>query len=239
MKQALLYTRLRKVARAAGERLHAAGWLDRVDDVFLVEPEMLIDRLHRLAQGQRDADPAWRREIATARLMERLQNADSPPDSFSLPRGLCWTAERMRRGSGPGSASGLGLGSGSASAPPSAIPSVEPSAIDGDLLRLTGTAACGGRVQGQAIVVTDVARIDTIERGQILVTRQTDPGWAAVFFLVDGLIIERGGMLSHGAIIAREYGIPAVIGVPLVTQRIQSGQTVIVDGDAGAIHVVH
>ena len=68
-------------------------------------------------------------------------------------------------------------------------------------------------------------------------TRQTDPGWATVFFLVQGLVIERGGMLSHGAIIAREYGIPAVVGVPEATRLIRDGQQLRVDGDQGVVEV--
>lgn len=96
---------------------------------------------------------------------------------------------------------------------------------------LAGTGACGGKATGPAAVVVDVSEIDRIIRNQILVTRQTDPGWAVVFFLVSGLVIERGGLLSHGAIIAREYGIPAVVGVRDATRLIRDGQVITVDGD--------
>ena len=98
-------------------------------------------------------------------------------------------------------------------------------------------SACGGRTRGTAAVVLDVADIGIIRRDQILVTRQTDPGWAAVFFMVKGLVIERGGLLSHGAIIAREYGIPAVIGVAGATQLIGNGATIEVFGDQGKVQV--
>ena len=81
----------------------------------------------------------------------------------------------------------------------------------------------------------EVTEADRVRAGDILVTRQTDPGWATVFFLIKGLVIERGGMLSHGAIIAREYGIPAVVGVPEATQHIRTGDRVRVDGDKGVI----
>ncbi len=103
--------------------------------------------------------------------------------------------------------------------------------------RLAGHAACGGSATGAAAVVLDVAHADRVQAGQILVTRQTDPGWATVFFLVRGLVIERGGMLSHGAIIAREYGIPAVVGVPQATQLIRDGEHVRVDGDHGVVEL--
>ncbi len=103
---------------------------------------------------------------------------------------------------------------------------------------LLGTGACGGRACGRAAVLLDVAEIDRICPDQILVTRQTDPGWAAVFFMIKGLVIERGGLLSHGAIIAREYGIPAVVGVRDATRLISDGQAVCVDADRGRVDYV-
>ena len=68
-------------------------------------------------------------------------------------------------------------------------------------------------------------------------TRQTDPGWAPVFCLISGLVIERGGMLSHGAIIAREFGLPCIVGVQDATRRIAHGAHVTVDGDLGTCTV--
>ena len=105
--------------------------------------------------------------------------------------------------------------------------------------KLSGTGACGGVVTGNAAVVLDVAESDSIQPEQILVTRQTDPGWATVFFLIKGLVIERGGMLSHGAIVAREYGIPAVVGVPNATRIISTGDTLSVNGDQGVVEIHH
>jgi rifampicin phosphotransferase len=131
-----------------------------------------------------------------------------PPDSFALGRGEQWCPDARVA---PAAARGL----------------------DGESLR--GTSACGGLVEGNAAVVLDVTEADRLCAGDILVTRQTDPGWATVFFLIKGLVIERGGMLSHGAIIAREYGIPAVVGVPEATRRIRPGDRVRVDGDHGVI----
>jgi pyruvate,water dikinase len=87
-------------------------------------------------------------------------------------------------------------------------------------------------------VLRDVGEAGRIEKGDILITRQTDPGWAPVFFLISGLVIERGGMLSHGAIVAREFGIPCVVGVQDATRRIESGCVITVDGDRGEVHVV-
>lgn len=131
-----------------------------------------------------------------------------PPDSFVLPAGQAWQGDSTRGRE-------------------------HDSEATDDVLR--GDSACGGCAEGEAAVVLNVANADEVRSGQILVTRQTDPGWAAVFFLVKGIIIERGGMLSHGAIIAREYGIPAVIGVADATKRIANGQHILVDGDSGVV----
>ena len=92
---------------------------------------------------------------------------------------------------------------------------------------------------GAASVVLDVTEAERLAEGAILVTRQTDPGWAALFFLVKGLVVERGGMLSHGAIIAREYGIPAVVGVRDATRLIRDGDQLRVNGDAGTVELQH
>jgi len=103
---------------------------------------------------------------------------------------------------------------------------------------LEGTPACGGKIQGRATVLRDVSEAEQLSAGDILITTQTDPGWAHIFFLIKGLIIERGGMLSHGAILAREFGIPAVVGVRNATKLIPQHATVFLDGDRGRAHVL-
>jgi pyruvate,water dikinase len=80
-----------------------------------------------------------------------------------------------------------------------------------------------------------VSEFARLSRGDILVVRQTDPVWAPVFFLIRGLVTERGGMLSHGAILAREYGIPTVVGVAGATRCIAHGQVILVNGDRGVV----
>ncbi|MES2320056.1 MAG: PEP/pyruvate-binding domain-containing protein [Pseudomonadota bacterium] len=103
---------------------------------------------------------------------------------------------------------------------------------------LKGTGACGGRISAAAAVLADATEIGQMKEGDIVVTRQTDPGWACVFFLARGLVVERGGMLSHGAIIAREFGIPAVVGVRGATTRIRSGERLMLDGDRGVVEIL-
>ncbi len=105
--------------------------------------------------------------------------------------------------------------------------------IDGQVL--TGIAASGGRVEGVARVVLSPKDAFLLRPGEILVTRATDPGWTPVFSLIGGIVLEVGGQLSHGAIVAREYGLPAVVNVLGATRRIQTGQRITVDGTAGKV----
>ncbi|HLZ37345.1 MAG TPA: PEP-utilizing enzyme, partial [Mycobacteriales bacterium] len=100
---------------------------------------------------------------------------------------------------------------------------------------LVGTAASPGTVTASARVLRDPAA-GRLEQGQILVAPSTDPGWTPLFLTAGGLVMEMGGPMSHGAVVAREYGIPAVVGVLGATERIADGQTVTVDGTAGVVH---
>ncbi|MEW1844422.1 PEP/pyruvate-binding domain-containing protein [Nonomuraea angiospora] len=104
-------------------------------------------------------------------------------------------------------------------------------AVDG---ALTGTAASAGTVKGVARVVLDPVGAH-LEPGEILVCPSTDPGWTPLFLTAGGLVMEMGGAMSHGAVVAREYGIPAVVGVPDATHRITTGQEIEVNGAAGTV----
>jgi phosphohistidine swiveling domain-containing protein len=101
---------------------------------------------------------------------------------------------------------------------------------------LSGTAASAGSVTAPARVVLDPVGAH-LEPGEILVAPSTDPGWTPLFLTAGGLVMEMGGPNSHGAVVAREYGIPAVVGVPDATARITTGQQVTVDGAAGLVRV--
>ncbi len=102
---------------------------------------------------------------------------------------------------------------------------------------LQGLPASGGRVRGTARIIHDPREATRLRPGEILVTRATDPGWTPIFPLVAGLVLEVGGQLSHGAIVAREYGVPAVVNVPEATRRIRDGQTITVDGTTGRVSI--
>ena len=99
---------------------------------------------------------------------------------------------------------------------------------------LAGTPASPGTVTGNARVILDPVGAH-IEPGEILVAPSTDPGWTPLFLTAGGLVMEMGGANSHGAVVAREYGIPAVVGVADATRRIATGQKIVVDGASGTI----
>lgn len=102
---------------------------------------------------------------------------------------------------------------------------------------LKGLCACGGVLTGRVKVLETVMEADKLEKGDILVTRQTDPGWVSVFPLISGLIVERGGMLSHGAIVSREFGIPAIVGVEEATVKLKDGDLITLNANLGTITI--
>jgi pyruvate,water dikinase len=104
----------------------------------------------------------------------------------------------------------------------------------GDLLK--GTPASPGRVIGPARIILD-PHAAQLAQDEILVAPSTDPGWTPLFLTAGALVMETGGAMSHGAIVAREYGIPAVVGVAGATRRIQTGQSITVDGISGTVTV--
>jgi pyruvate,water dikinase len=107
-------------------------------------------------------------------------------------------------------------------------------AADGSLV---GTPASAGQVTGTARVIVDPVGAH-LEPGEILVAPSTDPGWTPLFLTAGALVMEMGGANSHGAVVAREYGIPAVVGVPDATGRIATGQRIMVDGSAGTVTIL-
>ncbi len=206
LKQAMLYQRCRRIVLTMGERLAAAGQLERFEDVFfLTHPE-----LEKLAAGT-EMFPAATPGLVSLRKSAHRKLAESqPPDHLTLAQGCYYTPD------GRQSSRDLPLQD-----------------------RLSGTAACGGTVRGRAAVLTDMSEFGRLQSEDILVAPQTDPGWAPAFCLISGLVVERGGILSHGAIVAREFGIPSVVGVRNAVREIRNGQSVTVDGDRGHVVLGH
>jgi pyruvate,water dikinase len=102
---------------------------------------------------------------------------------------------------------------------------------------LQGTGASGGRATGPPRVVRGPDDFGTVRPGDVLVCRETDPAWTPLFGVVAAVVTETGGLLSHAAIVARELGLPAVLGVPGAADALRDAAAVAVDGDAGTVAV--
>jgi phosphohistidine swiveling domain-containing protein len=120
--------------------------------------------------------------------------------------------------------------------PPDAVAIREANAEQLD--EITGIAVAPGLVEARARVVTDPEAGIEIEPGEILVCETTDPSWASYFLVASALVIDIGGAISHGAIVARELGVPCVINTRVGTRQIQTGDLLRVDGDTGEVRIL-
>ncbi|KAF0306178.1 putative phosphoenolpyruvate synthase [Amphibalanus amphitrite] len=118
---------------------------------------------------------------------------------------------------------------------PRPLPVQEPVRSADGLVVVRGTPVCQGRVQGTARVARCIADAAQIQRDDILITHATDIGWSPYFPVLGGVVTELGGLISHGAVVAREYGLPCVVGATGATDAFQSGDTVILDGALGTV----
>lgn len=209
LKQSLLYSRLRRVLLELGDRLVHEGRIGVREDILFLDWK----EIQRLLSGGEMFPDNVRELIQLRRASRHRWTAVNCPDELELPEGEYWKPP----------------GATSAEVPHS------PEAV-GDKV-LMGSCACGGTAAGRAAVLDGIEEFDKLKHGDILVARQTDPGWGPLFHLIDGLILERGGMLSHGAILAREFGIPTIVGVASATTRLGHGQPIRLDADRGEIHV--
>ena len=111
-------------------------------------------------------------------------------------------------------------------------------AVDSSARVLTGISVSAGVARGPARVFASADTDEPVLPGEILVAPFTDPGWTPYFVPAAGIVMDMGGLLSHGSIIAREYGIPAVVNVGPATRIIRTGQIIEVDGDAGEVRII-
>jgi len=107
--------------------------------------------------------------------------------------------------------------------------------IEGDL---KGIGCCPGRVRGIVKVVMNPEEVNSMD-GCILVTSSTDPGWVTLFPSASAIIVERGSLLSHSAIVSREMGIPCIVGVTGLLKTLRSGDEIEMDGSTGEIKIIH
>jgi rifampicin phosphotransferase len=202
---------LRRLALELGRRLTEAGSLNAADDVFYLKSAELTSASVARSGGQSLPELA---QLARERreLREARKRLDPP---VTIPPGA-----RLEFG-------------------PVKLSLFEPQPRGaGEGPTLNGFAVSPGRVTAAASIVRSPEDFDKMAPGTILVCPTTTPAWTLLFSQAKGLVTDIGGALAHGSIVAREYGIPAVMGTGNATHRIESGQSIQVDGDAGTVTLV-
>ena len=201
---------LRAVVLQAGRRLAADGTIAQAADVFMLDPEELQVALARPGRDLRAVVEERAAEL------ERQRAVTPPPVLGTIP-----------------------------TAPPPDDPFTRFAMKFNGVLQapgnegeLRGSAGSAGRVRGTARVIRSIAESGRIQPGDIIVAETTAPPWTPLFATVAAVVTDTGGVLSHCAVVAREYGIPAVVGTGVATSVIADGQTIEVDGDAGVVRIV-
>ena len=204
---------VRQIFRGVGRNLEALGALDAADDVFYLTIEEII----AFTDGRATTLELSKLANTRQREYEEYRGSVAPPNRF-LTRGAVGAALRH-----PGLLQSLDLLKNLGSDDPNV---------------LRGTSCCPGVVEGPVRVAHSFEDTEGLD-GEILVTERTDPGWVPAFPACSGLIIERGSLLSHSAVVARELGIPTVVGVdgdPL--KKLENGQTVRLDAGKGEVRIL-
>lgn len=104
---------------------------------------------------------------------------------------------------------------------------------------VSGTPVCEGVITGRACVVNNFAEVSKIQNGDILITHSTDIGWSPYFPILSAVVTELGGLISHGAVVAREYGLPCIVGAANATNLISDGDIVCINANTGVISKVN
>jgi pyruvate,water dikinase len=219
------YWLVRKWTLEVGRRAVAKGVLERPDDAFLLEKDAVV----ALAKGALDParardDAAWAR-----RYLKSFRKFENPNEIGSR---AVFDEAKARGHVDPvtAAASGKPVRRAAKAAPgDSAGPSAQ---------ALQGVGGSPGRVRGKGRIVRRLEEGKKVEKGDVLVTVFTDPGWTPLLSLVSAIVTETGGLLSHAAVISREYGIPAVLAAAGASEKIHDGDEVIVDGAAGTVEIV-
>jgi pyruvate,water dikinase len=199
---------LRRMFREVGGRMAAAGAIAQHDDIYWLKWEEVEQAARALDAGQPLGDS--RCAIEERRATWNLAHDVTPPVALPVK-----TAGRL-----------LGFDV-SRWMPARTVQTA------GNII--TGIGASPGRVAGAACVIHGPEEFDQMKPGDILVAKITTPAWTPLFALASGIVTDVGGPLSHSSIVAREYGVPAVLGTGVATHRIRSGQRITVDGNGGVV----
>ena len=209
----MLWPMIRRDLRACGKWLVGMGRLSHCDDVFFLEKDELIAALQLQRERPSSAMSESLFPFIRRRRERRAHQAISQPESTifeGVMAGLLSVvAHRRRRFSRRASPS------------------------------LSGVSGNAGHARGTARIIQDETDFGRFHAGEILVARYTTPAWTPLFALAAGVVTEVGGSLAHAAIIAREYGIPAVLGVEHLLDRISDGQGVEIDGAGGTVTLLN
>ena len=212
--------------RQLSELFVSEAFWPEVDDMFMLRVEEIDSALSDLVFAWASGRPARGPEHWPAEIIRRRRILDAcaawepplaigtPPDQFTEPfTVMLW---------------GITASSIAASF----------AEVEEHPTRLQGLGVSSGVVEGRVCVVTDAEHFDDIADGDIIVAEQTSPSWTPVFARAGGSISEAGGLMSHTAIVCREYGLPAITGVAHATRLLHTGQLVRLDGDTGTIDVL-
>ena len=208
--------RLRVVLVTLGQRLVDEGLLDAADDVLFLRYNELRAFVGNPAAVDARALVAQRRaeREAAGRRQPRDWVGTVTESQLNFPYWVNWGyPERFHRQESQGGSSP-------------------------DTRQVAGIAGSPGVVEGTARVVRTVADFDEVAEGDILVCQMTNPAWVVLFTKIAGLVTDTGGTTSHPAVLAREFGIPAVVGTSEATRRISTGDRIRVDGTAGVVEIV-
>ena len=201
---------LHRISLEVGRRFSAAGVVDRPEDVFLLTLEELRDTALELPRLNRRAQMAARRAE-----MEYFRSVPVPPPSAlaSVPHPPTRSTRTLQ-----------------------VLWCTTSDEDDHAVIR--GNRGSPGKATGSARVVHSLAGAGKLQPGDVLVVETTAPPWTPLFATAAAVVSDTGGILSHCAVVAREYGIPAVVGTGNATARVQDGQLIEVDGDAGIVRFV-
>jgi len=214
----------RKIRRL-GQVLADAGFWADADDIFYVRrdelQQVIFDYGNGWAIGVEPMGPYhWPPEIARRKAILAALELKSPPPAFNEPPAVVTEPFTIML---------YGITSEAVSGWLNA---------DRDSAHLAGMAASPGVVEGVARVIGGAEDLGDLRQGEVLVTRITAPSWGPVFGRIAAAVTDIGGMMSHAAIVCREYGLPAVTGVGSATTSIRTGQRVRVDGNAGTVTIL-
>jgi len=205
-----MFYHVRRLIIEFGQRLAQAGTLEAVNDVFYLMPDEL--------QNGRDV-PMKRLVQERKAEMERFSRVTPPPMLGTMPAFEMTDGGSMIRALFKGEMSPANTGNGEAN-------------------KVKGVAGSAGVARGTARVIHSLAEAGKLQPGDVLVAISTEPPWTPLFATASAIVTDVGGVLSHSAVVAREYHIPAVVGTGHATSTFHDGQLLEVDGDAGTVRVV-